>query len=371
MRVTEFQVRKDDLKEARVVAREAPDTPPKGQVRLRVHRFALTANNVTYGAFGESMHYWDFFPASEAGWGILPVWGFADVETSACEGVAPGERFYGYLPMASHLMVTPGRVTNNGFADSAAHRRKLHAVYNHYQRCANDPGYRADAEAQIMLLRPLFVTSFLIDDFLEDNDWFGARTVVLSSASSKTALGTAFCLGHHARGRPGVEVIGLTSSANRAYVERLGVYDRVIDYDLLATLPEETAAVYVDMSGSARVRAAVHEHFGYHLKHSCAVGGTHWEDIGGASGLPGPRPVLFFAPAQIAKRNADWGAPALQARIGEAWLAFMGPVTGANGQAPWLKPVEARGAAAVAAAYRDLLAGRTRPDEGLILSLDA
>ncbi|MFN0159706.1 MAG: DUF2855 family protein [Burkholderiales bacterium] len=371
MRITEFMVSRKDLKTVRSAAREVPGGPDKSTVRLRVDRFALTANNISYGAFGEAMHYWDFFPAAEAGWGIIPVWGFAEVEASACDGVVVGERFYGYWPMASHAILTPDRVTKSGFADCAPHRRALHEVYNRYQRCAGNPDYRVEDEAHVMLLWPLFATSFLIDDFLADNDFFGARTVVLSSASSKTAMGTAFCLSHHARGRPGLEVIGLTSAANRAFVERLGVYDRVLEYDALAALPEETAAVYVDMSGSARVRAALHEHFGYHLKYSCAVGGTHWESFGGASGLPGPRPVLFFAPAQIKKRNADWGEPELQARIGAAWKAFMQPVSGAAGHAPWVRAIETAGSAAVEKVYRDLLEGRVPPDEGHILSLAA
>ena len=45
-----------------------------------------------------------------------------------------------------------------------------------------------------MIVRPLFITSFMLADFLQDNAFFGARQVVVSSASSKTAYGTAFCL---------------------------------------------------------------------------------------------------------------------------------------------------------------------------------
>src|SRR3712207_7922901 len=41
---------------------------------------------------------------------------------------------------------------------------------------------------------PLFLTSFMLADQLEDNRFFGARALVLSSASSKTAYGTAFLL---------------------------------------------------------------------------------------------------------------------------------------------------------------------------------
>ena len=47
-----------------------PDAPlASGQVRLRVEHFALTANNITYAAFGAAMNYWQFFPTDDDGWG--------------------------------------------------------------------------------------------------------------------------------------------------------------------------------------------------------------------------------------------------------------------------------------------------------------
>lgn len=361
----DFLVNKRDLKVARTVDGHLGPLAV-GQVLLKVDTFALTANNITYAAFGDAMQYWNFFPAADAADGRIPVWGFADVVESRCEGVAVGERFYGYFPMSTHLMVEPAQVGPRGFVDGAAHRKGLHAVYNQYVRTSADPGYRADQEAQQMLLRPLFTTSFLIDDFLVDNAFYGAAAVILSSASSKTAYGAAFCLKHHART---VRIVGLTSPGNLAFVRGLGVYDEVVAYDAVPAIVA-ASAVYVDMSGSAAVRGAVHHHFTDRLKHSCAVGGTHWENLGGGAGLPGPRPTLFFAPAQIEKRNADWGAAELQQRIGAVWIAFMRLVNGAGGPAS-LKVVEARGEAAVTRAYRNLLDGKTRPDEGCILSLHA
>jgi hypothetical protein len=62
-----------------------------GEALLRIDRVGLTANNVTYAVLGESFRYWDFFPA-EHGWGLVPLWGFADVVGSAADGVAVGGR---------------------------------------------------------------------------------------------------------------------------------------------------------------------------------------------------------------------------------------------------------------------------------------
>src|SRR6476659_885622 len=102
--MTDFLVKRDDLRECRAAESAAPDSEP-GQVLLRVGTFGLTANNVTYAVLGDGMSYWDFFPAPD-GWGRVPMWGFAEVEQSEADGVEAGTRVYGYLPPSSHLLVT-------------------------------------------------------------------------------------------------------------------------------------------------------------------------------------------------------------------------------------------------------------------------
>jgi Protein of unknown function (DUF2855) len=365
---TRFLVQRDDLHNFRFVADEASNEAlDEGEVRLHIKSFALTANNITYAAFGDAMRYFDFFPVQDAQYGRIPVWGFAEVAESRCAGVAVGERIYGYLPIGSQLIVSPVRVNGSGFVDGAPHRRELHAVYNQYLRCATDPLYRSDREAEQALLRPLFVTSFLIDDFIADNERFGARTVLLSSASSKTAYGTAFSLQQRRGTAQSVRVVGLTSPSNVAFTEGLGCYDHVLSYDAVASLPADEPSVYVDFSGSTTLRGAIHHHLADRLTYSCAVGGTHWDDLGSANGLPGPRPVLFFAPSQLKKRSVDWGHDGLQQRIAVAWHAFMARVTDAR--QPWLTVMRASGPEAIVATYLDLVAGTSNPRHGHMLSL--
>jgi len=340
---------------------------PQDHVRMRIDLFSLTSNNITYAAFGDAMNYWSFFPTADASRGCIPVWGFGTVIESRCAAVAEGERFYGYFPIADEVDLMPARANDDGFLDGAPHRRELHAVYNHYLRCAADSLYDRNREAEQALLRPLFTTSFLIDDFLADNSFFGARTVLLSSASSKTAYGTAFCLARR-RGMEGApQVIGLTSAANIDFTRGLGCYDAVYTYEDLKSLPADVPTVYVDMSGSVGIRASVHEHFGSHLSYSCSVGGTHWDELGSGKGLAGPRPVLFFAPAQIAKRRQDWGPDGVNRRLSEAWHAFVNAATAPA--RPWLRVVHGMGRHAVESTYTALLDGRVPAQEGHVLSL--
>ncbi len=365
-------VARQDLRRTRLApdadAPTARDLGP-GEVRLAIDRFALTANNITYAAFGAAMKYWDFFPTDDAAWGCIPVWGFARVSESSAEGVEVGRRVWAYLPMGSYLVVKASRLNSRGFVDGSAHRAELPAIYNHIGFCDADPSYSADREAQQAVLRPLFTTSFLIDDFLAEAGCFGAGQVLLSSASSKTAYGTAFCLSRRRGTACAVRVIGLTSPSNLEFTRSLGCYDEVRSYASLAQMPSATPSVYVDFSGQASLRRMVHEHFGERLAHSCSVGGTHWEELGSGSGLPGPRPTLFFAPTQYGKRAAappqGLGVGALQARLAEAWNALMGSVC--DPERPWLEVQHGQGADAVEAGYRALLDGRSNPRHGLIL----
>ena len=357
---TSFQVLKTDLHQTRFVNTATPALNA-GEVRLAIQRFAFTANNITYAAFGDAMKYWQFFPTADAAWGSIPVWGFADVAESACEGITVGERFYGYYPMANHTALLPVRVNDHGFYDAAPHRAELHPVYNQYVASRTDPLYSPGNEDIQALLRPLFVTSFLIDDFLADNDFFGANTLLLSSASSKTAYGTAFQLAQ----RKGVEVIGLTSTGNVAFCESLGCYHRVLTYDQLDQIASGAACAYVDFAGNAKLRHAIHSQFA-NLKYSCSIGGTHVEQLGGARDLPGVRATLFFAPAQIKKRSADWGATGLRERLGAAWQAFTNKVCQPN--APWLVAQTHSGSATFEAVYQKVLNGGSDPRTGHMLT---
>ena len=366
MSITEALVRKSDLGEIRL--REIEETAlADGQVRVRIESFALTANNVTYAAFGDAMDYWRFFPSGREDWGIVPAWGFGSVAQSRHPGVAVGERLYGFWPMASGTVLQPVKLSLGGFADGQAHREGLHAIYNQYQRCTLDPLWSADTEDIQALLRPLFTTAWLIDDFLADNAFFGADTVLISSASSKTASATAF----HVKQRGGVEIIGLTSAGRRAFCERLGCYTRVLTYEELELLEPERALVYVDFSGRGELRRAVHAHFPY-LKHDAAIGSTHFEQRaapGDARTLPGPAATFFFAPAQVRKRLADWGETGFGERMARAWFAFVAKAS--DPAAPWFRIQHHDGGAAVQAAWTQVQGGIGHPRAGHILSLAA
>lgn len=343
----ELRVRRDDLASCEVVETDPgrDEDLAEGEARLRVERFALSANNITYAVMGEMLRYWRLFPAP-GGWGRIPAWGYARVIASRSPAATAGERVLGLVPMGSHLTVLP-EGDGPGFADAAPHRAELSPVYGRYLPV------EGEGDDAALVMRPLFATALLLDAVLDEAGFAAVGTVVLSSASSKTAYGLA----HLLRERP-VETVGLTSSARQAWVEGLDLYDAVLAYDDLGRLVATGGAVLVDIAGDGALVRRVHERLGEALVRSIRVGLTHWQAAGDDAPLPGPAPEFFFAPDEMTRRG-----PELAHRYAEAWQAFA-PVAARTmriervGDGPELVRV-----------YRELLDGRADPAVGYVAGL--
>ena len=357
--ILELLIARDELSKTELVERPRPEASD-GELLLRVDRVGMTANNVTYALAGDTLNYWRFFPADD-GWGRVPLWGFADVVESKVAGIEVGTRIYGYLPTSSHLVVRPDRAGRGGFTDASEHRAELPRVYNRYALTATDPSYAAEHEDLQILYRPLFFTSFVLDDFLHDNDFFGAERLVMSSASSKTAYGTAFCTTLRDR-RP--KLIALTSAGNVEFTRSLECYDDVVSYDDLESVPVDAKTLYVDVAGNQKLRVRIHEHFGDRLVYDAMVGAAHMEGLTGpAADVSGPRPEFFFAPTQIQKRRGDWGPGEVESRYARAWSEFTPKVKS------WVEVEQREGSEGLRSAWLEVLAGGTDPKRGLVIAL--
>ena len=199
-----------------------------GEVILKIDKYALTSNNVTYAVIGYQVKYWDFFPAPEP-WGKVPVWGFATVEESKCEGVEVGEKVYGYFPMSQYLKIKAGKVNQFSFMDISEHRQALAPIYNTYSREGKILNFPEGVEDFIPITKPLFMTSFLICEFLHLEDFFTSENVIITSASSKTSLGLAYTLKNIQKDH-NKNVIGLTSTRNVEIVKETGLYKLTSKY---------------------------------------------------------------------------------------------------------------------------------------------
>src|ERR1700737_4680010 len=335
MKSTDFIVARNDLQQCKFIETSLPDATslPAEALLIKIDRFAFTANNITYAVLGDQLKYWQLFPAPE-NFGNIPVWGFGEVIASRHAAISAGERLFGYFPMATHLVIEAADVSKRGLRDAAAHRQGVAPVYNAYARVSGDPAFAGRQGDYQALLRPLFMLSFLVDDYLSENEFYGARGVMLSSASSKTAFGLAHLL--HTQ-RKAIRVIGLTSGGNTEFVKSLGCYDEVVTYDRVTSLPSDQPVAFVDMAGNSELRAKLHQHFGDQMKYSGRIGLTHRSSSPDEPKLPGAKPIWFFAPDQIRKRAKEWGPGGIDTRFSAAWSDFAPMLD------RWLGVIEGRG----------------------------
>jgi len=306
--IIELQVQKEDYKKTRFYSKQFnPKQLGAGQIICKINKFAFTANNITYAILGDAFKYWQFFPTGN-NWGIIPVWGFADVIFSNHDDVILGEKLYGYLPFASHVILNAGRLTKTILFDVAGHRSKLNAIYNQYQRCAHDPQYDVKQENLQALFQPLFATAYLLDDFIAGKNKNDDMQIILSSASSKTALGMAILLQKNKTKRvKSYKTIGLTSKRNLEFVKSIACYDIVKTYEEINSI-ENVPSIYVDFAGNSLLRQQVHNHFDENLKYSCMVGAAHGKSEIIEDKLPGTKPIGFFAPLQARKKLREMGS---------------------------------------------------------------
>lgn len=357
--VTEIWVNRGDYRETRIVNSEQQELA-EGEVLVAIDKFALTSNNVTYAVAGERIGYWNFYPA-EDNWGKVTVWGLADVIESMHPGIAVGERLYGFYPMASHAVLRPGRVADDFFMDSSAHRLELAAVYNQYRRLKGEPEQMRQLEDERCLYFPLFITSYVLCDYLTDNDFFGAQQIIIGSVSSKTGLGLAKMLARSAAASP--KIIGLTSSSNLDFVINLGCCDEVVAYDNVDQINLDLRTAWVDMSGNGELTATLHQRAGDNMVESCMVGATHWEAGRSEVELPGATPKFFFAPSQIAKRDKEWGPGVLYGK------AALESAAVANEIKDIIAIEQLSGAEVVDKIWKDLVNYKVDPSRGIMVSL--
>jgi Protein of unknown function (DUF2855) len=344
--VPELRVRRDDLASCELVEGESlREDLDEGEARLLVERFALSANNVTYADLGEQLGYWRLFPAPK-GWGRIPAWGYARVVGSRSPALAEGQRTFGLVPMGSYLTVRPAPHPV-GFMDAAPHRAELSPVYNQYLLLEDE------GDDAALVMRPLFGTSVLLDLVLSERGLGSARTVVLTSASSKTAYG----LVHLLRSRP-LETIGLTSATRRAWVDGLGLYDEVLAYDEVGDLDARGGAVLVDFAGDRVLVRRLHEQLGNALERTILVGFTHRQLGADEAPLPGPVPEFFFAPDEMVRRGRE-----LARRYAVAWQEFA-PVVQRT-----MRIERVTEGDELVRVYRELLDGRTDPAVGYVVTL--
>ncbi|MEM9846860.1 MAG: DUF2855 family protein [Bacteroidota bacterium] len=361
----QFQVKKDAFFQGRLA--ETPDselTLEAGEIRLAVQQFAYTSNNITYAILGNRMNYWQFFPAAEAAtdWGVIPVWGFAEIVASNVEELAVGERIFGYFPPAKQIKMRPVGIKQKRFIDGSEHRSSLPAGYNVYTRVKYETGYDATFDQARMLLFPLHITSYFIWDMLQENNWYGAEQIIILSASSKTSTGLGYAL---QADKNAPKTVGVTSASHLASVEQINIYDQCFTYEQIEEIDTSIPSLIVDMSGNAKVLLALHRQLADNMKFTLNVGLTHWMNASAKplEGMITARSQFFFVPAQIQKRMKEWGIETYHHKT----TTFL-KATALKSKA-WLNFRVLDSLEALAAVHPEVCEGKIPATEGIIVDL--
>ena len=355
----EIWVERKNLRTSKIVEVDLPNISD-GEVLVSIDKFGLTSNNVSYGVSGDMIGYWGYFPAQDQ-WGKIPVWGCASVVESQSADIKIGERLWGFFPMASHVVLEPGNIRGDQLTDMAPHRSKLPSLYNQYRRTAAEPEILTQMENERCLLFPLFMTSFVLSDYLMHHNFFGAEQVVIGSASAKTAFGLAQLLSSNKD--VSQKIVGVTSAGNEAFVKSLGIYDEVILYKQEDQIDASLKTAYVDMSGDKNLTTRIHMHIKENVVESCLVGATHWEDGGRLQELPGKKPAFFFAPGHIGSRDETLGKGQMMMRGMMSGVEISSALKGKL-NINWVNGPEA-----LQTAWSNMLDNRVDPKNGLMVSL--
>ncbi|KAF5379077.1 hypothetical protein D9615_005976 [Tricholomella constricta] len=390
---------------------QRPTQYPPNHVLIKVDRFGFSANNITYQALGEHPHfrYFDFNDAPEVGkvspktHGLFPVWGFGTVEKSTHPKIHEGERVYGYFAPTRYLLlpVSSADVNKHAFYVPRPHLPADRRPYNQILRCAADPQYTSDpaVEDLTMLYRPLFWTSYWCEDWLFSSNYRGgASTILISSASSKTAFCLAYLIKKRiARGELSrdVRIVGLTSKGNVDFTRGLGHYDEVLEYGSFTSGRAFSHSrgkerwIYVDVASNAALNERILAHFASPYAASlvaCIVlgltnlspaspgadsidWGTNTFDTSAASADARPSSQFwpsfenFFMPEWLDVRKHQLSIGEIFATQNKAWQELMVDCVG------WVKMDRVYGGAAVRQAYEEVAKRGLGPERGLIWSL--
>jgi hypothetical protein len=346
---TQIEIQKDALMNSRQVQSNIELDGHQNAVILEVQKFGFSANNITYALLGERFGYWGFFPASE-GYGITPVWGFAKVVQTNTEQLKIGELVYGYLPMATHLLIHADKISEQGFTDVHPQRKSISPVYDHYLRCNADPTYAEVAETWILTFRPLFTTSFVLAYALADRMQAHKGNVFLTSASSKTAYGTAQILRII---MPDVRLVGLTSEGQVDFVNQTGCYDDVLSYDEIDSHSVGEHDWLLDFAGDQVRLNRLRNGHKLAMERTLLIGATDVE----AQGFRDKLAIggVFFAPDEVRKFNKEWGPTEFQKRYFQHWQSFVKHFK------PLLNEQSESGALAIIDQFQQFLNGKVNP----------
>ena len=216
----------------------------------------------------------------------------------------PGERLFGYLPMASHVLLTPEVPGPPASSTPTPHRVEL------LVRTTRIAGWglRWTDDGRELVLRPLHMLCFLLADQLEAE----GRPRRRPGAPHQRVVGRRRSAWRSSSGAPARAWPGSRRPATPASCARRASMTRSRPTTSLETLdagrrPRSRST----WPGTARCAARIHEHFGSALRSSILVGATHVASrlVRVRSDAPGAAPGVLLRTRTVEASARASGAP--------------------------------------------------------------
>jgi hypothetical protein len=197
--------------------------PPLAQDNIRVHTrlVSLTANNLTYAKHAFIANWWDAFPVSSflpppyndtTKYGIVPVWGYAEILSSHIPGLEPGTILYGFWPsstLPSDLQLTPTEPAGH-YIDTTSHRQTMWSYYHRYTLAPASIDLTSTSLAAETVFKPLFECAHSLNAYI-----LGPSTTHPCPQTSSTATWSPAAALYEKEGA-GTALISLSASGKTA-----------------------------------------------------------------------------------------------------------------------------------------------------------
>ena len=164
---------------------------------------------------------------------------------------------------------------------------------------------------------------------------------------------------HQNKGEAGPKIVGLTSPSNLEFVQSVGYYDEVIEYDKYSSELAKKHTVIVDFAGKTELLEEMGNSLGEHLKHIALIGITDWKSTKGFRGVP--KSAFFFAPTHLQAKYKEWGQQKASAMINQALTGFIGDCR------EWIEIAYVDEMDQLQGLYLEMLDGKVDPKMGYII----
>ncbi len=326
---------------------------------VRLERFGFSSNNLASALSPGLASVWpQAFQVSDERL-RLPVWGVAQVVAANNAVFQPGACFFGCFPMARYALIDPSVEPLQRYGIGSD--QLLNPTGGHLPVPADNRTGRYNAVDVQIMLRPLLMAAFMLLEELVESQFWHCQQIVITCASSKTAMGLSYFLHDYFRDKkdsPKPEIIGLTSQPKVNFVRNHGHYDRVVSYENFRAMAE-TDTVLVDFSGNFKVQRMLLYYLKKRLIHAYAMGACHWGEV--ATGEIAASCEYFSALDFYYQRQAT--SKDLNRRFQKLWPKVCGAFI------KWLRPQLVQGPDRVRWVYEQVLAGKSKPEVAYLCKL--